>query len=70
MLQSPVVKSDKKQAVLDAVLGGKLGELTADTKILVAKGREGLVVDRSQRANGSCVCFATSRKRSSPRRCC
>ena len=29
MLQSPVVKSDKKQAVLDAVLGGKLGELTA-----------------------------------------
>ena len=27
MLQSPVVKSDKKQAVLDAVLGGKLGEL-------------------------------------------
>ena len=46
MLQSPVVKSDKKQAVLDAVLGGKLGELTAGyLKILVAKGREGLVVD-------------------------
>ena len=46
LLQSPVVKSDKKQAVLDAVLGGKLGELTAGyLKILVAKGREGLVVD-------------------------
>jgi|TARA_B100001564_G_scaffold103791_1_gene85690 F-type H+-transporting ATPase subunit delta len=46
MLQSPVVKSDKKQAVLDAVFGGKLAELTAGyLKILLAKGREGLVVD-------------------------
>ena len=46
MLQNPVVKSDKKQAVLDAVFGGKLAELTAGyLKILLAKGREGLVVD-------------------------
>ena len=46
LLQSPIVKADKKQAVLDAVLGDHLGELTTSfLKILVTKGREGLVVD-------------------------
>lgn len=42
LLRSPVVKSDKKQAILDAVIGGKVGELTTlFIKLLVAKGREG-----------------------------
>ena len=46
LLQSPIVKADKKQAVLDAVFGDHLGELTTSfLKILVTKGREGLVVD-------------------------
>ena len=46
LLQSPIVKADKKQAVLDAVLGGHLSDLTTSfLKILVTKGREGLVVD-------------------------
>ena len=46
LLQSPIVKGDKKQAVLDAVLKGHVGELTTSyLNILVQKGREGLVVD-------------------------
>lgn len=46
LLQSPIVKADKKQAVLDAVLGDHLSDLTSSfLKILVTKGREGLVVD-------------------------
>lgn len=46
LLQSPIVKADKKQAVLDAVLGDHLSDLTTSfLKILVTKGREGLVVD-------------------------
>ena len=49
LLQSPIVKGDKKQSVLDAVLNGKVGELTASyLRILVQKGREGLVVDMVQ----------------------
>lgn len=46
LLQSPIVKSDKKQAVLDAVLQNHVGELVLSyLRILVDKGREGLVVD-------------------------
>jgi F-type H+-transporting ATPase subunit delta len=46
LLQSPIIKSDKKQAVLDAVLQDHLGELVSSyLRILVNKGREGLVVD-------------------------
>ena len=49
LLQSPIVKGDKKQAVLDAVLKGHVGELTASyLQILIQKGREGLVVDMVQ----------------------
>ncbi|MEY3010283.1 MAG: synthase subunit delta [Bacteroidota bacterium] len=46
LLQSPIIKSDKKQAVLDAVLQDHLGELVSSyLRILVNKGRVGLVVD-------------------------
>ncbi|TCJ18809.1 ATP synthase F1 subunit delta [Flaviaesturariibacter flavus] len=46
MLKSPVVSSDKKQAVINAVTAGNIGELTlAFTKLLVAKGREGELVE-------------------------
>jgi F-type H+-transporting ATPase subunit delta len=42
MLRSPVVSSDKKLAVIDAVTSGKISELTsAFTHLLVNKGREG-----------------------------
>lgn len=42
MLRSPVVASDKKQAVIDAVTQGKISELTAAfTRLLVSKSREG-----------------------------
>ncbi len=41
MLRSPIIKSDKKQAVLDAVLNGKLGVITQGfLKLIVSKGRE------------------------------
>ena len=42
MLRSPIVTSDKKQAVMDAVTKGKVSEITtAFTRLLIAKGREG-----------------------------
>jgi len=42
MLRSPVIPSDKKQAVLDALTKGKVSDMTmAFTKLLVTKGREG-----------------------------
>jgi F-type H+-transporting ATPase subunit delta len=42
MLKSPVVPSDKKQAVIEAIAGKNIGELTyAFTKLLINKGREG-----------------------------
>jgi F-type H+-transporting ATPase subunit delta len=41
LLKSPIVKADKKQAVLDALTKGKVSDLTASfTKLLVTKGRE------------------------------
>ena len=46
LLQSPIIKADKKQSILDAVLRGHIGELTASyLQILLKKGREGLVRD-------------------------
>jgi F-type H+-transporting ATPase subunit delta len=42
LLRSPVVPADKKQAVVEAVTGKNISELTtAFTKLLIAKGREG-----------------------------
>ena len=42
LLRSPVVTSDKKQGVIDALAAGKISELTAAfTRLLVNKGREG-----------------------------
>jgi F-type H+-transporting ATPase subunit delta len=41
MLRSPVIKADKKEAVIDAVFGAKFGPLTrAFVKLLTDKGRE------------------------------
>lgn len=41
MLRSPIIKADKKQAILDAVFSGKLNPLTASfVKLLTDKGRE------------------------------
>lgn len=42
LLRSPIVPSDKKQAVIDSVVGKNISQLTgAFTKLLVNKGREG-----------------------------
>jgi F-type H+-transporting ATPase subunit delta len=42
VLKSPVIKADKKDAIVDAVLGAKMSPLTrAFVKLLTAKGREG-----------------------------
>ncbi|MBS1783206.1 MAG: ATP synthase F1 subunit delta [Bacteroidetes bacterium] len=41
MLRSPIIKSDKKQAIMDAVLGNRLSPITkAFFTLLVNKGRE------------------------------
>lgn len=41
MLRSPIIKADKKSAIIDAVVGSKLHPLTqAFVKLLVSKGRE------------------------------
>lgn len=41
MLRSPIIKADKKFAILQAILGDKIGPLTtAFIKLLTAKGRE------------------------------
>jgi F-type H+-transporting ATPase subunit delta len=41
LLRSPVIKPDKKQKVVNAVIEGKLSEMTAlFIKLLIAKGRE------------------------------
>jgi F-type H+-transporting ATPase subunit delta len=52
MLQSPLVKADKKHAVLEAVFGPHLSALTnAYLRILVQKGREGLIKDLTAEGN-------------------
>jgi F-type H+-transporting ATPase subunit delta len=41
LLRSPIIKADKKDAVIDAVTKGKVNDITnAFNKLLVAKGRE------------------------------
>ena len=46
MIDSPIVKSDKKQKVLHAIFAGKIGEITQKfIDILVVKRREYLVDD-------------------------
>jgi F-type H+-transporting ATPase subunit delta len=41
MLRSPIINADKKQAIIEAVLGNRLGPLTkAFVTLLVSKGRE------------------------------
>ncbi|MEM0996981.1 MAG: ATP synthase F1 subunit delta [Bacteroidota bacterium] len=41
MLKSPLIKADKKQEILDAILGGKLSKITATfIRIIVSRGRE------------------------------
>jgi F-type H+-transporting ATPase subunit delta len=41
LLRSPIIKADKKDAVIDAVTKGKVSDITnAFNKLLVAKGRE------------------------------
>jgi F-type H+-transporting ATPase subunit delta len=42
MLRSPIIKGDKKNAIVEAVIGNKLGVLSkAFITLLIAKGREG-----------------------------
>lgn len=42
VLRSPIIKADKKNSIIDAVIGSRLGVLTkAFVKLLVTKGREG-----------------------------
>ncbi|MES2776311.1 MAG: ATP synthase F1 subunit delta [Bacteroidota bacterium] len=44
LLKSPIVKGDKKQAVLDAVTKGKVGAITEGfNKLLVSKNRENVL---------------------------
>ncbi|GAA4317842.1 ATP synthase F1 subunit delta [Flaviaesturariibacter amylovorans] len=46
MLKSPVISSEKKQAVINAITAGNIGELTlAFTRLLIAKHREGELVE-------------------------
>jgi F-type H+-transporting ATPase subunit delta len=46
LLNSPVVKADKKDRILEQVFAGKVGQLTATFMgILVRKGRERLLPD-------------------------
>lgn len=46
MLKSPVIKTDKKIAVLSAVFGSQVGDLTMSfIKLITSKGRERLLVE-------------------------
>lgn len=46
LLNSPIVKADKKEVILDKVFAGNVGEVTATfMRILVRKGREYLLPD-------------------------
>ncbi|MBL7761812.1 MAG: ATP synthase F1 subunit delta [Chitinophagaceae bacterium] len=41
VLRSPVIKADKKQKIVEAVVGGKVNAITGGfTNLLIAKGRE------------------------------
>jgi F-type H+-transporting ATPase subunit delta len=44
LMRSPVIKADKKQAILDAVTKGKVGPITEGfNRLLVNKGREDVI---------------------------
>ncbi|MEZ5018069.1 MAG: ATP synthase F1 subunit delta [Flavipsychrobacter sp.] len=46
VLQSPIIKSDKKQSIIDAVVGAQLNDLAkAFVKLLINKGREATLLD-------------------------
>ena len=52
MLRSPVIKSDVKGKILDAILSGKLSPMTeAFIRLLVNKGREGNLPEISEACN-------------------
>ena len=41
LLKSPIISSDKKESILEAVTGGKISQLTSSfSKLLIRKGRE------------------------------
>src|SRR5262245_6270321 len=41
LLRSPIIKADKKQKIMDAVLGGKISNITFSfIRLLIGKGRE------------------------------
>ena len=41
LLRSPIIKADKKDAIIQAITKGRIGELTkAFMKLVVSKGRE------------------------------
>src|SRR5690606_5692035 len=41
LLQSPIIKADKKKSIIDEVLGGKIGSLTMKfIHLMISKGRE------------------------------
>ena len=41
LLKSPIIKADKKQKIVEAVIAGKVSDITAAfTRLLIAKGRE------------------------------
>lgn len=49
LLNSPVVKAETKEKVLDRVFGGKIGEMTARfIKVMLRKGREALLPEVAQ----------------------
>ena len=49
LLKSPIVKSDKKEKVLDAIFKGKINELTRSfLQIIVRKGRESQLAEIAQ----------------------
>ena len=44
LIKSPIIKADKKNAIIEAVTKGKVGEMTAAfNKLLVSKGRESVL---------------------------
>lgn len=46
VLKSPVIKADKKDAIIDAILGQRMSILTKSfVKLLTAKGREGTLAE-------------------------
>lgn len=49
LLKSPIIKPDKKQKILAAILEGRVGAITASfVKLLVSKGREGNLPEIAQ----------------------